>query len=114
VTTIYKICERAAWQEAERLGLYCGSAIDHRDGFIHFSSAAQLRETAARHFAGQSDLTLVAVDGGTLGAALKWEASRGGALFPHLYGTLPIAQVRWARPLPDEIDGRRDIAELDP
>jgi uncharacterized protein (DUF952 family) len=114
VTTIYKICERAVWQEAERLGLYRGSAVDHRDGFIHFSTAAQLGETAARHFAGQSDLMLVAVDGGALGAALKWETSRGGALFPHLYGTLPIAQVRWARPLPDEIDGRRDIAELDP
>jgi uncharacterized protein (DUF952 family) len=114
VTTIYKICERTAWQEAEKLGLYRGSAVDHRDGFIHFSTAAQLGETAARHFAGQSDLMLVAVDGGALGAALKWEASRGGALFPHLYGTLPIAQVRWARPLPDEIDGRREITELDP
>jgi len=114
VTTIYKICEQAAWQEAERLGVYRGSAVDHRDGFIHFSTAAQLGETAARHFAGQSDLMLVAVDGGALAAALKWEASRGGALFPHLYGTLPVAAVRWARPLPDEIDGRRDIAELDP
>jgi uncharacterized protein (DUF952 family) len=114
VTTIYKICERAAWQDAEKLGLYRGSAVDHRDGFIHFSSAAQLHETAARHFAGQRDLMLIAVDGGALGAALKWEASRGGALFPHLYGTLLLAAVRWTRPLPDEIGGRRDIAELDP
>ena len=114
VTTIYKICERAAWQDAEKLGLYRGSAVDRRDGFIHFSSAAQLGETAARHFAGQRDLMLVAVDGGALGAALKWEASRGGALFPHLYDTLPIAQVRWARPLPDEVGGRREIPELDP
>ena len=114
MTTIYKICERAAWREAERLGLYRGSAVDHRDGFIHFSTATQLGETAAKHFAGQSDLMLVAVDDGVLGAALKWEASRGGALFPHLYGTLLVAAVRWARPLPDEIGGRRNIAELDP
>jgi uncharacterized protein (DUF952 family) len=114
VTTIYKICERTAWQEAEKLGLYRGSEVDHRDGFIHFSSPAQLGETAARHFAGQTDLMLVAIDADALGAALKWEASRGGALFPHLYGTLPVAAVRWARALPDEIGGRREIAELDP
>ena len=114
VTTIYKICERVAWQEAEKLAHYRGSAVDHRDGFIHFSSAAQLGETAARHFAGQRDLMLVAVDAGALGVALKWEASRGGALFPHLYGTLPLAAVRWARPLPDEIGGRRETGELEP
>jgi uncharacterized protein (DUF952 family) len=114
VTIIYKICERTAWQEAERFGLYRGSAVDLRDGFIHFSTAAQLGETAAKHFAGQSDLMLVAIDGGALGAALKWEVSRGGAEFPHLYGTLPVTAVRWARPLPDEVGGRRDIAELDP
>lgn len=114
MTTIYKICERAAWHEAEKLGLYRGSAVDHRDGFIHFSTAAQLGETAARHFSGQTDLMLVAVDGDALGAALKWEASRGGALFPHLHGMLAVAAVRWARPLADEIGGRRDIAELDP
>jgi uncharacterized protein (DUF952 family) len=114
VTTIYKICERAAWQEAQSAGLYRGSAVDHRDGFIHFSTAGQVAETAAKHFAGQTDLILVAVDGSTLGTALKWEPSRGGALFPHLYGALPVAVVRWARPLPDEVGGRRDIAELDP
>jgi uncharacterized protein (DUF952 family) len=114
VTSIYKICERAAWQEAESAGLYRGSTVDHRDGFIHFSTAAQVGETAARHFAGQTDLMLVAVDGDALGAALKWEPSRGGALFPHFYGALPVAAVRWARPLPDEVGGRREIAELDP
>jgi len=96
------------------MGLYQGSAVDHRDGFIHFSTAAQVGETAARHFVGQTDLMLVAVDGDALGAALKWEPSRGGALFPHLYGALPVAAVRWARPLPDEIGGQREIAELDP
>jgi uncharacterized protein (DUF952 family) len=114
VTTIYKICERAAWREAQSAGLYRGSAVDHRDGFIHFSTAAQVAETAAKHFAGQTDLILVAVDGAALGAALKWEPSRGGALFPHLYGALPVAAVHWARPLPDEVGGRREIAELDP
>jgi uncharacterized protein (DUF952 family) len=114
VTTIYKICERTAWQEAQSAGLYRGSAVDRRDGFIHFSAAAQVGETAAKHFAGQTDLMLVAADGDALGAALKWETSRGGALFPHLYGALPVAAVRWARPLPDEVGGRREIAELDP
>jgi uncharacterized protein (DUF952 family) len=114
VTTIYKICERAAWREAENAGLYRGSAVDERDGFIHFSTAAQVAETAAKHFAGQTGLMLIAVDGGALGGALKWEVSRGGALFPHLYGALPVAAVRWARPLPDEVGDRRDIAELEP
>ena len=114
MTTIYKICERTAWQEAESAGLYRGSALDIRDGFIHFSTAAQAGETAAKHFAGQTDLMLIAVDGDALGAALKWETSRGGDLFPHLYATLPLAAVRWARPLPDEIGGRREIAELTP
>ena len=113
VTTIYKICERAAWREAENAGLYRGSVVDERDGFIHFSTAAQVAETAAKHFAGQTGLMLIAVDGGALGSALKWEVSRGGALFPHLYGVLPMTAVRWARPLPDEVGGRRDIAELE-
>jgi uncharacterized protein (DUF952 family) len=114
VTTIYKICERSAWQAAESAGLYRGSALDIGDGFIHFSTAAQVGETAAKHFAGQTDLMLVAVDGDALAATLKWEKSRGGDLFPHLYAALPLAAVRWARPLPDEIGGRREIAELGP
>jgi uncharacterized protein (DUF952 family) len=114
VTTIYKICERAAWQAAENAGLYRGSPLDIRDGFIHFSTAAQAGETAAKHFAGQTDLMLIAVDGDALGPALKWETSRGGDLFPHLYAALPLTAVRWARPLPDEIGGRRDMAELNP
>lgn len=114
MTTIYKICERTAWQEAERTGAYRGSALDIGDGFIHFSTAAQVGETATKHFAGQTDLMLVAVDGDALGSALKWERSRGGDLFPHLYGALPLKAVRWARPLSDEIGGRREIAELRP
>ena len=114
MTTIYKICERAAWQKAENAGSYAGSAVDQRDGFIHFSTADQVGETAAKHFAGQTDLMLIAVDGSALGAALKWEPSRGGALFPHLYGALAVTAVRWARPLPDEVGGQREIAELEP
>jgi len=114
VTTIYKICERAAWQEAERAGVYRGSDVDRRDGFIHFSTAAQVAETAAKHFAGQMDLMLVAADGDAFGAALKWEPSRGGNLFPHLYAALPVAAVRWARPLSDEVNGRRALPGLKP
>jgi uncharacterized protein (DUF952 family) len=112
VTTIYKICERKAWEEAETAGQYAGSPVDRRDGFIHFSTAAQLPGTAAKHFAGLSDLMLVGVDGDVLGGALKWEPSRGGELFPHLYAALPLSVVLWARPLADEIEGRRALPEL--
>jgi uncharacterized protein (DUF952 family) len=114
VTTIYKICEREAWEEAQTAGLYTGSPADRRDGFIHFSAAAQLPGTAAKHFAGLSDLVLVAVDGATLGGALRWEPSRGGELFPHLYAALPLSAVLWARPLADEAGGRRVFPELFP
>jgi uncharacterized protein (DUF952 family) len=114
VTTIYKICERAEWREAQRDGRYSGSAVDHRDGFIHFSTATQAVETAEKHFAGQKDLMLIAVDADALGAALKWEPSRGGALFPHLYGAVPLAAVRWAKLLPDESGGKRAFPEFEP
>jgi len=114
VATIYKICERAEWQAAERAGIYRGAAVDLRDGFIHFSTAAQVAETAAKHFAGRADLVLVAVDAAALGEALQWEPSRGGALFPHLYGALPLSAVQWARALPEEVDGRRAFPELAP
>lgn len=114
VATVYKICERTAWQEAERAGLYRGSPLDLRDGFIHFSTAGQVVETAVKHFAGQTDLMLIAIDDEALGPTLKWETSRGGAQFPHLYAALPLTAVRWTRPLPDETAGRREIAELDP
>jgi uncharacterized protein (DUF952 family) len=111
---IYKICKRAAWHAAERDGLYRGSDVDARDGFIHFSTAAQVAETAAKHFARQIDLMLIGIEGDALGPALKWEQSRGGDLFPHLYDVLPLAVVRWARPLPDEVNGRRSMPELKP
>jgi uncharacterized protein (DUF952 family) len=97
---IYKICPRALWREAERAGRFDGAPIDLADGFIHFSTAAQVRETAARHFAGIDDLVLVAVDAETLGTALRYEKSRGGALFPHLYASLPMSAVRGVVDLP--------------
>jgi uncharacterized protein (DUF952 family) len=105
MTTIYKICDAAQWAEAERAGEFRGAAIDLTDGYIHFSNAAQAAETAARHFAGMTDLVLVAVSADALGGALKWEPSRGGALFPHLYGVLPMTAVRWTKPLPLGTDG---------
>lgn len=104
--TVYKIVPAALWRQAERNGLFRGSAVDLRDGFIHFSSASQAVETAAKHFAGQDDLLLVTVDAERLGASLKWEPSRGGALFPHLYGDLSLAAVRKVEPLPLGPDGR--------
>jgi len=96
---IYHMCRRGEWQAAERLGVYHGSSQDMADGFIHFSTAAQIETSAAKHRAGQDDLVLLAVAPAGLGAALRWEASRAGELFPHLYGALPLERVRWARPL---------------
>lgn len=112
VMTIYKIVDAAAWAEAGRAGSFAGSPADLRDGFIHFSTAAQAPETAARHFAGVAGLVLVAVETDALGAALKWEPSRGGALFPHLYGGLPLSAVAWAAPLPLRADGRHAFPPL--
>jgi uncharacterized protein (DUF952 family) len=112
--TIYKICERALWREAQAAGAFGGAAIDLRDGFIHFSTAAQVSETAAKHFAGADDLVLIAVDAGALGGALTWEPSRGGALFPHLYGALALAAVRWVKPLAIGVDGIHVFPELAP
>jgi uncharacterized protein (DUF952 family) len=111
MATVYKICTASEWHTAEREGAYRGSAHDHRDGFIHFSAADQVRATAARHFAGRRDLVLVSIDPDALGAALKWEPSRGGALFPHLYGNLPLAAVRRVVPLPLGADGRHTFPD---
>ena len=97
---IYKILAAAEWRDAERVGVFRGAGIDVKDGYIHFSTADQAAETAAKHFAGQGDLVLVAADAEKLGDRLKWEVSRGGALFPHLYGTLATREAVWARPLP--------------
>jgi len=103
---IYKICAASLWREAERAGRFVGVGVDLSDGFIHFSAADQVAETAAKHFAGQRDLVLIAVAADALGPLLKWEVSRGGALFPHLYGALPMTAVRWVKPLPLGADGR--------
>jgi len=90
------------------------TGVDERDGFIHFSTSAQLAETAARHFAGATGQVLVAVEVASLGPALKWEPSRGGDLFPHLYAPLPLAAVKWAVPLRLGPDGRHVFPELEP
>ncbi len=103
MTTIYKICPASLWREAERDGAFRGSDADRRDGFIHFSTAEQLAETAKKHFAGQNDLLLVHVDAAQLGGALKWEPSRGRALFPHLYGELALSAVTHVEPLPTQL-----------
>ncbi len=103
---IYKICPNALWRAAERDGVFKGAAIDLSDGYIHLSTADQVEETAAKHFAGQNDLVLVSVDADRLGESLKWEPSRGGALFPHLYGDLTLAAVTRVIPLPLGPDGR--------
>ncbi|MET0367464.1 MAG: DUF952 domain-containing protein [Methylobacterium sp.] len=108
---IYKICPRALWRDAERQGRFSGAPVDVADGFIHFSTAAQVAETAARHFAGQDDLLLVAVEGDRLGDALRYEASRGGDLFPHLYGDLPLAAVVSVEEMPLGPDGRHRFPE---
>ena len=99
MTLIYKILPREEWRAAEAVGVFEGSAVDVADGFIHFSAEDQMAETLRRHFAGQTDLLLVAVDAASLGAALKWEPSRGGALFPHLYGPLSAALAVYAIPI---------------
>lgn len=110
-TLIYKIAPRALWNDAEARGTFAGAPVDLADGYIHFSTAAQVAGTASRHFSGQDDLVLVAVEAERLGAALKWEVSRGGALFPHLYAALDPAAATWVRPLPLGEDGRHIFPE---
>jgi len=110
--TIYKICPAALWREAQRAGVFRGAPVDLSDGFIHFSTVTQAEETAAKHFAGQSDLLLLHIDSGTLGDRLKWEPSRGGALFPHLYGELELAAVTKVDSLPLRSDGSHKFPPL--
>ena len=111
---IYKICPASLWREAERDGTFRGSEHAIKDGFIHFSTAAQVAETAAKHFAGQGGLLLIRVDTTKLGDRLKWEPSRGGTLFPHLYGDLDLAAVTKIDALPLGADNRHGFPALDP
>lgn len=107
----FKILSRADWRAAVAEGRYDGSPADLADGYIHLSAAEQLEATAAKHYAGQNDLMLVEVDLAALGDALIWEPSRGGALFPHIYGPLPVAATRAARALSVTADGRMILEE---
>ncbi|KJC33877.1 glutathione S-transferase [Bradyrhizobium sp. LTSP885] len=111
---IYKITPASAWREAERQGVYRGSADDKRDGFIHFSTASQVAETVRKHYQGETGLFLVAVDGDALGDALRWEPSRNDELFPHLYGELDLGAVIEILSLHARSDGGHDVPELKP
>jgi uncharacterized protein (DUF952 family) len=111
---IYKILAVSEWRAAEASGAFGGSAVDRKDGFIHFSTAEQVVETAARHFSGQHDLVLVSVDSAALGDRLKWELSRGGALFPHLYAEMPANAALRVEPLPLDAEGRHVFPRLLP
>jgi uncharacterized protein (DUF952 family) len=111
---IYKIVPADLWREAEQSGAFSGAPIDRRDGFIHFSTAAQVRATALKHFAGQRDLLLVGVDPLQLGENLRFEPSREGALFPHLYAPLDIVAASFVRPLPLDADGVHRFEDLVP
>jgi uncharacterized protein (DUF952 family) len=103
---IYKLCPSPLWREAEAAGVFHGMPIDFQDGYIHFSTGDQVKETARLHFAGEADLVLAAIDAERLGEALRYEASRGGDLFPHLFAPLDLAAVLWVKPLPLGTDGR--------
>lgn len=105
-TLIYHMCRWAEWEAARASGRYAGSSQDAADGFIHFSTAAQIAQSAAKHRAGQGDLVLIEVEPDALGPALRWEPARGGQLFPHLHGKLPVDAVRRVAPLPLGADGR--------
>ena len=109
---IYHMCPTDIWADAVAAGEYTGTADDKRDGFIHFSTAEQIAESARRHRAGQSGLLLIAVDAARLGDRLRWEESRGGALFPHVYGALKPDEVANAQPLPLGADGEHVFPPL--
>ncbi|TKT56185.1 DUF952 domain-containing protein [Rhizobium sp. LC145] len=111
---VYKIVPEMLWQEARQKGVFEGAEIDLRDGYIHFSTSSQARETARLHFSGATGLLLVAIEGDRLGEALKFEPSRGGDLFPHLYGNLPLSAVLWEMPLRLGVDGQHAFPEIMP
>ena len=109
---IYKILDHAEWEAAKAKGAFVGSAIDLQDGYIHFSSGAQAPETARRYFAGRADLVVLEVEADELGAALKWERSRGGDLFPHLYSSLALPSVLAVHPAPLDEAGLPNLGNL--
>lgn len=111
--TIYHICRLTEWQEAAARGSYDGSSQDAADGFIHFSTATQVEESTRRHRAGQDGLVLLAVEAQTLGSALRWEPARGGQMFPHLYGQLPVIAVMEVHHLPLDADGNHRFPLLE-
>jgi uncharacterized protein (DUF952 family) len=112
VTEIFKIATVAQWRAAEATGVFTGAPVDHADGFIHFSTADQVAETLAKHFAGQRDLLLIVVEAQALGVALRWEPSRGGQLFPHLYAALPVSAALAVREILLGADGRHVVEPL--
>jgi uncharacterized protein (DUF952 family) len=111
---IFHMCRQDEWLDALAIGRYAGSSQDKADGFIHFSTASQIVESAAKHRAGQDDLVLLAVTPEPLGAALRWETARNGALFPHLYGELSVSSVTWTAPLRLGADGRHIFPSFEP
>ena len=112
MSLIYKLLDGASWRAAQAAGVFTGAGVDLRDGYIHFSDAAQAPETARLYFKGQADLWLLAVETDRLSEPLRWEASRGGALFPHLYGPLPVAAVMEARAVELDADGFPQLGPL--
>lgn len=111
MTLIYKILSRAEWDAAKAVGQFEGSAVDHQDGYIHLSAADQAQETAAKYFKDQAGLVLLGVEAEGLGDALKWEASRGGALFPHLYRPLLVGEVLTQNDLTLDADGVPQLSD---
>ena len=113
MSTIYHLAHKANWEAAAQTGRYAGGPTDAQDGFIHFSVAAEIETSAALYCQGMSDLLLIAVESKKLGPALKWEKSRDGISFPHLYGDLDTTLVEWAKLLPLGKDGRHAFPPLD-
>ena len=112
MTTVYKICSARLWREAEAVGVFRGMEVDLADGYIHFSTTGTVKETAAKYFAGQDDLLLIAFDDGALGPELRYEPARGGTLFPHLYAPLDPAAALWVEPLPRDAAGNHLFPDL--
>lgn len=104
---IYKVLRPAEWAQFQAQGATQGAPVDLADGFVHFSTAAQLPVTLSKHFGNDGDLTLIACDAARFGGDLRWESSRGGDLFPHLYRALSLADVSWSRDIPRGDDGHR-------